>query len=647
MTARRVPAFASGILLVVAVLFLMLGTLSAAPVSQRPGGTPDPLLVCTWSFRDDFPLDGAQIEGDRATVSVGAEPYTAAYAGGTNGVRIRNFEDPLRVKDRPGRADYEDRGAWDVGRAWGFTVTGADDGVHVGGVAGCPGDCGEHHANSASLSHTLPRSQHDPDTAYFLATFNMRVDQSEGIPNDNSGNAGLHVSGISSMPERPNHRVYMTGEFGNAPVRARSVFVDGTKAEVMWSSLENLNPPRWPDVPVSLGQVYPWLMRLRPDQIMAVFNGGHAEYDGFQPSLSSLESVSLGASVRYGGTALRVVFSDFKFEWLASGIVTSTAISLPPQHTFYRTFAATDEIDNGAIDYHVVDAKGRDVSIQSGADLSEITPALVAPIRLEALLRRSALEANSPILREWKVETCYRRLGTLTPSPTRTPSTQTPTPTNTQPPPPTQRPTSTPLPYFQMAPLAPAVHLKVDSVLDPPAWPLDETDWREIDPIWYPLQVYAGLVPFAYVDTESGNPPPQLCYWGSGKWHCVPGTVHLGAYTLREIEMDGIVYYDDPITVPYARDHRLRRWNRSEYQYDAEEYTWVNWLAPGGVDPECGSRSRCVNVRGVTGGVSFITYDVTGNIHWEAIPGVGGPYDYTFSNRYRVPISLWYPRAEP
>jgi hypothetical protein len=646
-STRLRPALLSS-LLVVAMLAGLFGASIAAPSESftRPEApeataTIDPNLQCFWTFTDDFPLNDPNLTGDFAEISVGPEPYTAGYYPiQDNGVRLRSLIDPLRPGERAS-ASYSD--IWAVDSVNGMRVWGDGDGAHIGGTGTQNG--GTPHVNYAGLYHALPQSQQNPGSASFLSTVRMRLDETAGIGANDDGNGNITVYGVSSEPAHNGHPVYFAGGFGRTPAEARFKFVDGRGDPwVRWSHLFGGS--------VTRGDFYDWRMSVIPGVIHTEWNGQPADYSG--AALQRLDGVGVTASVRYRNLTLRLTYSDFRLEWITLGRATSVNVPLPLGAVQYGLFDVVDDLGDGNITYYAVGAGGTWVQIQPGQNLSQL--GLAAPIRLQARLVRPSFDSASPVLREWRVQTCRRVTPTPTATATRQPPTPTgtPRPTNTPTPPNTPRPSSTPRPtitpgaYFQIAPLRGYVHLKVSPVLDPPAWPHNETDWKEDEPMYYRFQVYAGLVPSAFVDPSVG--PPRLCYWASDGWVCVPGQVRLESYRLTGIIHENINFLQGPQEqrpIPYAFPHQFGHWDRLGYRYVESEYTWVNWLAPGGVIPTCQAGIRCITLQDMVPGAYKLVWEVNGVIHWDAIPGVISEYEYFFTQSFRAPISLVYARAEP
>lgn len=630
-----VPAALTVALVAFGAAALAPGNARAMPALQATA-TGGPGLHCETTFSDDFPYGDGKVTS-LVDVVVGGEEYTSTPPG-TPGVRLRDFYDTLIASSRPGGSNYggpaDPLSGWNSYANHGFSFRAdGDNGIRMGGTGNCT-VCPPLHENNAGLGKSF---QSPAPTFTFRASADLRVDEAWGLGSIYDGGAGLQVIGLNGDFTPPHDIVFSPGAAGgpngNIGPNGQVAMWDGTSLTPLWNyTFMHPLDTGWHRVGIYNKPMY-----------TAAYFDAQTYVSDWQGSIQALTQYQLAVSVRYTGAHYLVHYKNFLMNWVASGELGSIAIPLPAGATQYGMFNATDN-GVGAVRYWVRGAAGGAwIEVQPGADLSILN--LAAPIRLRATINRNAelpAQVTDPVpaLLGWSVDTC----SPATPTPTATRPPRTPTPSSTPRPSPTPRPTSTPGGYFQVAPLRPAIHLKVDPLLDPPAPPGDQSDWRESDAVYYPLQVYAGLVPFAYADPAQ---PPRLCYWNGSGWTCVNGTIQLKSYILHGILMDGIDYLDEKVEVPYARTHYYQRWPIWQYRYDPGEYTFVSWLAPDGVVPQCSYNMRCVHLTGASAGNYQIVYDVIGNIHWNAIPGVGGPYDYGFTSTMVAPISIVMPRAEP
>jgi hypothetical protein len=634
---------------VIALLVELLMANAAAPAgasnSGRPPAQATSPVVCSWTFEDTFPYrEPAPSDPLLRTwdgVTIGGEYYTST--GSNNpGVRLRDFRDSLDPARRPDGGDYTAHGAWTIpAPAGGLAIDPpggiAGVGVRMGGQAQIQ-SVPPRHSNTVGLLHLLPSMLQNTTRFYF--EYDWAMETANLVPPYEhlytSGGNSVHLGGHNAGT---GHLLYYALGYGaTSPGEIHAGAVDYTIPQGLWDVRLGQN------LPADQNRWYHGEMRgIGDGTVLMSYDGAVTQSD---PNLANMidrpDHISLNVSIGNRNSVVWTRYRNVWFTWVTEGFVES--VSVPrPAGTTYRTFDAVAQ--DGIVDFYLVNpVTGARTPIQPGDPI----PAAynTTGLRLRAQLYRRDATDPSPVLVSWRVSTCLPATPTAMVPPTRTPTGTPipPTPTSTPRPSSTPRPTVTPGGYFQIAPLKPAVHLKVDPVLGPPPPPYDQTDWRESDAIYYPLQVYAGLVPFAYADPGT---PPRLCYWTAHGWACVNGTIQLQSYTLRGIELGNVNYLDQPIKVVYARPHFFQKWHLPEYAFTQSEYTFVNWLAPDGVPPTCGSGYRCVNLDGVGVGNYEIVYDVTGNIHWDAIPGVGGPYNYEFSNSYRVPIGIAMPRAEP
>jgi hypothetical protein len=633
------------ILLLMAALLSALVTATSAHRVLAPLATPGPGEVCSVIFETDFPFgDPKTIHQlpDTSDVTVGGEDYTSV-ARGNPGVRLRDFRDSLLPGTRPGGSNYGDQ--WMMASGGSFSQWSDGNGVILGGTGTLDGWPDQRHPNFLNMVHTLPAGAGLYDDFEF--GFEMRVDEADNTGNTRpNGVAGQgHLGGVASN----GHGIYFADGFARGWNRqgAASSYISATVVDNDAPSL-----------------LQGWTLSSQTDYAYHSYRitnyGGYVTgwYDGHSAAgydlrqvVSRLTHISLHATAwRPGGRSV-IHFKDVSLDWIKLGQVTSIAVTLPPGYTRYGLFNAETNA-YGTITYYLVDVSGEH-EIHPDDDLGAIA---TGPFRLRAVLQRGSGIDPSPRLISWSVMGCRPTTPTPTVPPSRTPTgtprtptpTVTPWPSNTPRPSSTPRPTITPGAYFQMTPLRGYVHLRVSPLLDPPPFPYDETDWQEDEPMFYQFQVYAGLVPSAFVDPSVG--PPRLCYWDLDGWVCIHGQVRLESYRLTGILHENINFLEGPHeqrSVPYAYPHKFGHWDQTGFRYVASEYTWVNWLAPGGVIPSCQSGIRCITLENMVPGPYDLVWDVNGQVHWDAIPGVIPDYDYYFTQTFRAPISLVYARAEP